>query len=343
MAERVTAVGEPEVHTLADDHAVVYRGACARVYEGLEPCTGHDLDGVAVHTLPRPGGARLATIATVNDVHIGELECGRVHGRDDIGPILSSGPGEPPYPERMSVAAVAEMAAAAPDLVVAKGDLTSVGAREEYLGFEAIYRPAFGDRLAVTLGNHDHPAGGPCFEVEPVAFHELDGVLVAVVDTTQAGQGGGAFDADRLEALDERAARADRPMLVFGHHPVADPELVALTGDGSALDQASTDALVALVARRPAIAGYFAGHTHRNRVRRFDATGPVPFAEVASTKDFPGSWAEYRVYEGGILALHHRIGDAGALGWSERCRAMFFGLYPGWALGALADRCYVVR
>ena len=38
----------------------------------------------------------------------------------------------------------------------------------------------------------------------------------------------------------------------------------------------------------PAIVGYFAGHTHRNRVRRFAATGDVPWVEVACVKDYPG-------------------------------------------------------
>ena len=334
---------EPEAHTVADDHAVVYRGGERACYDALASDTDHDLDGVRVRTLPCPPGALIATIATVNDVHIGETDCGRVHGREDIGPVLSAEPGERPYPELMSAAAVAEIAALEPDLVVAKGDLTSVGSLEEYQAFEALYRPAFGERLAVTLGNHDHPAGGPCFDVEPVAFRDLDGATVAVVDTTRAGEVGGHLDAEQIDALDERAARADRPVLIFAHHPVADPELTPVIGEGSGLDEASTRELVALVARRPAIAGWFAGHTHRNRVRRFAPTGMAPFAEVASTKDFPGSWAEYRVYEGGILAVHHRIGDPAALGWSERCRAMFFGLYPRWALGSLEDRCYVVR
>lgn len=337
------SVAEPEVHTVTYDHAVVYRGGEPSRYDDLAPDTDHDLDGVGVRTLPRPRGALLATIATVNDVHIGEVECGRVHGREDIGPVLSAGPGERPYPELMSAAAVREIADLDPDLVVAKGDLTSVGSVEEHEEFEALYRPAFGERLAVTLGNHDHPAAGPCFEADPVAFWDLEGVTVAVVDTTRAGEVGGHLDTAQLEHLDERAARADRPLLVFAHHPVADPELTPVIGEGSGLDDSSTSGLVALVARRPAIAGFFAGHTHRNRVRRFAPTGKVPFAEVASTKDFPGSWAEYRVHEGGILAVHHRIGDPAALAWSERCRAMFFGLYPRWALGSLADRCYVVR
>ena len=60
----------------------------------------------------------------------------------------------------------------------------------------------------------------------------------------------------------------------------------------------------------PSFAGYFAGHTHRNRVRRFPATGDKPWVEVACVKDFPGSWAEYRVFDGGVMQVHRRISTA---------------------------------
>jgi len=98
-----------------------------------------------------------------------------------------------------------------------------------------------------------------------------------------------------------------------------------------------------VVARRTAIVATAAGHTHRNRVRRFTATGGVPHAEVASTKDFPGSWAEYRIFEGGVLQLHRRLLAPAALAWSERCRTMFGGLYPAYAAGALDDRCLAIH
>ena len=59
-------------------------------------------------------------------------------------------------------------------------------------------------------------------------------------------------------------------------------------------------------------------------------------------KDFPGTWAEYRVYEGGIMQVVHRISTPEALSWSERCRHLYrdFGVdYETYALGALEDRC----
>ena len=62
-------------------------------------------------------------------------------------------------------------------------------------------------------------------------------------------------------------------------------------------------------------------------------------------KDFPGTWAEYRVYDGGILQVVHRVSSPEALAWSERCRTLYsdFGVdYVAYALGSLNDRCFTI-
>jgi Icc protein len=71
----------------------------------------------------------------------------------------------------------------------------------------------------------------------------------------------------------------------------------------------------------------------------------VPSIEVGCTKDFPGTWAEYRVYEGGVMQVVHRMSSPEALAWSESCRSLYsdFGVdYASYALGTLADRCFVI-
>jgi hypothetical protein len=103
-----------------------------------------------------------------------------------------------------------------------------------------------------------------------------------------------------------------------------------------------SEKLVEVFARRRSLVGYFAGHTHRNRVRRFAATGDTPWVEVACVKDFPGAWAEYRVFEGGILQVHRRISTPEALAWTEKTRGMFGGAYYHYAFGRLEDRCFPV-
>ena len=58
---------EPEISSVADDEVVIHVGAEVRRYEGLAPGTVHDLDGIEVRTLDRPGGEHLCTFATINE------------------------------------------------------------------------------------------------------------------------------------------------------------------------------------------------------------------------------------------------------------------------------------
>lgn len=163
-----------------------------------------------------------------------------------------------------------------------------------------------------------------------------------MIDTSIDGDPAGTVTADQLDALDDVATAADRPVLVFGHHHLGDRGSVERADRTFGIDVDASDALVALTARRPAVRGYFAGHTHRNRVRRFAASGEVPWVEVACVKDFPGAWAEYRVHEHGILQILHRISSPEALAWSERTRHMYEGLYEDYAFGSLDDRCFAI-
>ena len=344
------AVGRPSLSTLivavadlttvADDEIVVHEGVRVIRRDGLDPGTVHEVGGIEARTLDRPEGGRLATVATVNDVHFGEVECGLVEGMD-VGPVLRAEPGERAYPDIMNEAAVGEIQALDPDAVIAKGDLTTHGTVEEYEAFLAAYAP-FGDRLHHVRGNHDAYHGGTFAADAPFAVH-IEGVTMAVLDTTVPGLASGQVGAVALEWLDDLAAGVDRPVLVFGHHHVWDPASSARPDGYFGIHPDDSERLVALVARRRAIKAYFAGHTHRNRVRRFAASGDVPWVEVACVKDFPGAWAEYRVFEGGVVQVHRRISRADALAWSERCRAMFAGTYPSYAFGRLEDRCFTLR
>jgi Icc protein len=329
----------PELSTVADDLAVVHEGREFRVYTGLQPDTDYEFDGVAFRTLPRPPGERLATVATVNDLHFGEVECGVIEGLE-LGPILSVGEGEDPYPETMNRAAAAEIAELGPDAVVAKGDLTAGGEPEEFAAFLDCYQVPFGERLHYVRGNHDSCRGQELAVGDRVV--DLPGVRLAILDTVVPRREGGRFTADQAEWLDTVAAESDRPVLVFGHHHPWSPDSTTRPDGYFGINPTDSERLVAVFARRPRLVGYFAGHTHRNRVRRFRATGAVPWVEVACVKDFPGAWAEYRVHEGGIIQVHHRISSPAALDWSERTRHLYGGMYETYAFGTPADRCFLI-
>ena len=330
-----------ELTSVADDGAVLHDGTTVAQYDDLAPDTEHRFDGVTFRTLARPPGERLATVATVNDVHFGETECGVIEGLE-IGPVFSVEPGAMPYPETMNRGAVAEIAALAPDAIVAKGDLTRDGTDEEYAAFLDCYG-VLGDRFHHVRGNHDAYRGQTYAADAPFSV-ELPGVRLAVLDTVLPYHETGQVSAAQLDWLDEYASRPDdRPILLFGHHHPWAPESRSREATYFGINPDDSERLVALVARRPAIVGYFAGHTHRNRVRRFAATGDVPWVEVACVKDFPGAWAEYRVFEGGILQVFHRISTAEALAWTEKTRHMFAGTYEAYAMGTLSDRCFPIR
>lgn len=323
---------------MADDFAVIHEGAEVHRFDDLQPGTDYEFLGHAVRTLRRPGGELLSRYATVNDVHFGEVECGRIDEHPD-GPIIRPAPGEPPYPVTMNEGAVAEISECGITMVIVKGDVTSDGTDEEIAAFERCYRDVFGDGLHVVRGNHDSYRLQTNFAGDQAV--ELPGLTVAVIDTVIPGKSTGQVSAATIEWLDGVAAASDTPLMVVGHHPQwvsgeRSPDYFGINPDDS-------DALTGVIARRPSILAYAAGHTHRHRVRRL-ASG-VPTIEVGCVKDFPGTWAEYRVFEDGVLQIVHRISTPAALAWSERCRHLYsdFGIdYATYALGSLEDRCFTI-
>ncbi|HEV7526478.1 MAG TPA: metallophosphoesterase [Acidimicrobiia bacterium] len=338
-----------EVETRVGDWSVVTSGPChfARVV-GLDSDTTYPLTVAGaepsallpteVTTLTPPPGRLLTTIATVNDVHFGETTCGILGTPEELGPVFTSGAGAEPYPEVMNRGAIDAIERLDPDAVLVKGDLTDRGTEEEYEAFLRAYS-RLGDRMRHVRGNHDAMITETIAATGPFTV-DLDGVRVAVLDTVRPGTDRGRISRDQLEWLDDVAADTSRPVLVFGHHHPWDPGSADRSDTYFGINPDDSEALCAVIARREAIAGYFAGHTHRTRTRRFASARDVPIVEIACVKDYPGAWAEYRVYEGGYVQLTRRIDAPAALEWTEKTRAMFAGLYRDYALGTVSDRCF---
>ncbi|MBI4882885.1 MAG: metallophosphoesterase [Actinobacteria bacterium] len=327
-----------DITTVADDLIVCHDGETVARYENLQPATRYNFLGAEITTLPRPSGELLCRLATVNDVHFGEVDCGAVDDHAG-GPIQRVGEGEPPYTETMNGGAVAEIAEIEPTAVIVKGDLSQDGEQAEWDAFERCYRSAFGDRLHVVRGNHDAYHGQNRYAGDQ--WIELPGVCIALLDTVIPEHTTGNISSVQLDWLDAHAADADRPVLVMGHHQqwiggksgTRPDDYFGLHPDGS-------DALNEVVTRRRRIIAYTAGHTHRHRHRPM-ACG-VPSIEVGCVKDFPGTWAEYRVFESGVMQVVHRVSSGDAVAWSQRCRHLYsdFGIdYETYALGKLEDRC----
>ncbi len=339
-----TRLGDQEVVTTGPFHVADF--------SGLDPGSSYELEieGLAapteqlpasLRTLDRPSGALVATIATVNDVHFGETVCGMIHTipEEDLGPWVRSEPGEDPYPVTMNRLAVAAIADQMPDVVVAKGDLTCVGSEAEYQLFLDTYAP-FGDRLHHVRGNHD-AMSDPTMALQGAPYAVVvNGVTLAVIDTVRPTEAGGQITPEQIAWIDVTAAEASGPVFVFGHHQIWDLRAPERSQNYFGIDPDSSEAFAAVVGRRENIVGYFAGHTHRNRIRRFDESRQVPFVEIGAVKEYLGVWAEYQVYEGGYTQVVRRLTNPDALSWSERTRYLYGGLYPDYSRGPLHHRCF---
>jgi hypothetical protein len=193
-------------------------------------------------TLPRLEGRRLATIAVLNDMHVGERCSGtvtEVNGRS-FPPCFTA----TDYAFRMTRAALREAKAARLDLLVANGDLTDRGRPDEVRRALALLRGT-GLPLLIMRGNHDRrfhettacSEDGDClpaqaFPSHPVGDHALTslarvGRRVAVVglDSCDPETGDGRLDhGGQLAWLDATLARLraeGRIALVCFHHHVA--------------------------------------------------------------------------------------------------------------------------
>ena len=139
---------------------------------------------------------------------------------------------------------------------------------------------------------------------------------------------------DRATTL-ELAADAGAPVFVATHHY---PQRFNLANElppgvpaGQAkplldgLDRVAPGSLVAC------------GHTHRHHRRHHKS---LLITEIGSTKDYPGVWAGYVVYEGGITQTVHRVVEPSARAWTERTGNTLLGAWRWWSPGLRSHRCW---
>jgi len=200
-----------------------------------------------------------------------------------------------------------------PDVLVLTGDLTDRAEAEEYeMVRDALHRlelPAF-----VVPGNHDH---APTMreqlgEFMPAvdanhACYVVDDFPVSLVglDTSVTGRAHGALDPERLAWLGSvLEQRADRPVVMFMHHPPFETGIDAMDDCGLLEGR---EQLAALIARHGGVLGIACGHVHRN-IHTTIAGVPVVVApsvahqiELDLRIDAP---LQYRL-EPPAIALHH--------------------------------------
>jgi predicted phosphodiesterase len=312
-----------------------------------------------VRTLPAPRAREVASFATLNDLHFGEPRFGgqlteeREFGEEAPGfPAVRESDGDEPYWRFMNEDAVAEIDAAGPDCVVIKGDIADRGLPDQ---FEEARRCFLRLRTPwhAFLGNHDYygrhlgqPVDGYRLLGQPPAPRSLDlgGFRLLLLETAEPGEHHGVFEGDRLRWLAsalEETREAARPTLLLMHHQPVPPEHADTYPNTIGLVPDHSLDLFALVGAHPQVKGVLIGHTHRNRLHRHPSAGRVPFVEVNCTKDFPGGWAHYRLFEDGSFRQEvRRTSSDRALAHSTRCAEFFRGFYRHFALGPLEARSF---
>jgi len=343
--------------------------------EGLAPDTEHSLaieteSGATaapdkyfpgrVRTLPAPRGRRVARFATLNDLHFGEPRFGgqmtedNEYGDSAPGfPAVRETDGDVPYWRMMNEDAIADINASGVDAVVIKGDIADRGLRAQ---FEIARRTFEGFDVPwhAFLGNHDHYGREAGEEVDgyailgqpqaPRAF-DLGGWRLVLLDTVEPGDHHGVFPEERLRWLaNELAETRERaqPTLLLTHHQPVPPEHAGSYPNSIGIIPEHSTRIFALLGTNPQVQGVLIGHTHRNRVRRYPASGAIPFVEVNCVKDYPGGFAVYELYDDGTFRQEvRRSSSARALAHSTRCRDFFKGFYRDFSLGTLEERCWI--
>jgi len=347
-----SALGPGRVELRAADAVVAVDadgGPGSALLEGLAPGTGHvvEVRGPGVpdgdrrlpcRTLPAPGGSLLHRIATVSDVHLGSHATGYLR-------TIAEKPEPPvPHPERCARAALAEARAWGADELVVKGDLVDRSTPESW-AVAADVLGTLGVPVSLVPGNHEWARWGDGDPVGTAAAHGLvltshvghhdrPGLRVVLVDSAVIGQDAGRVDHVAEEVAD-LAAGAGHPVLVAMHHQPTRWAAPTYPPAGIPGPEARPF-LDALAAANPH-SFVTAGHTHRHRRRHH---GPVTITEVGSTKDFPGTWAAYEVFEGGIVQSVRRIAEPSCIRWTDHTRRAALWAWQAWAPGRLDDRCF---
>jgi 3',5'-cyclic-AMP phosphodiesterase len=321
---------------------------------GLEPDTTYEavLSGpgvvrhlaTAVRTAPTPQlGEALYRFATISDMHVGERFVGPARRLRDPRPRPDD---LDPYPIRCAVAALAEAQDWGAELLVVKGDLT-YAARPAETSLVADALASTRVPVQAILGNHDVAGRADVAAVlgeRGIPAHrdacsmDLPGLRLVFGHTPVPGLHGGRLGGEHARDLAELAGGTAGPVVLIVHHPPR--RLPVQTYYPPSISWRDSNRLLGEVSAQNPSTLVLAGHTHRNRLYRSHG---VLVSEVGATKDYPGQWAGYTVYERGIRQVVRRIMRPDVIAWTEMTKRVALGLWGWWSPGRLSDRCWVVE
>ena len=291
-------------------------------------------------TIPEaPPGHELCRIATISDLHLGSRNWGALRTIADIEPDAPER-----YDMRCATAAIQDAIDWGASLLVIKGDAAHHRRTRDFeLVGQLVDRFP---RLPMILlpGNHDVDDAWPIelpdtvgrrglpFE-RGVRTHDMDGVRIITGDTTIDLEDHGSIEPVRDDLLDA-ASSSETSNLMLLHHQFQKYRFPTYWPPG--ISSVEAKPFLADLGKAAPATLVSSGHTHRNRARR---VGPVLVTEVGSTKDWPGGWAGYRVFEGGIYQTVRRVSAPTAIRWTEHSRRAVGGVWSAWSPGQISDRC----
>ena len=194
--------------------------------------------------------------------------------------------------------------------VLVSGDIADHGRPAEYA--EARDLLASPHRVLTCPGNHDvrdpyesvllgRPASGGAVN----EAHDVDGVLVAMCDSSRPGRDDGLLGAGTPDWLARTLAAARGAALVCFHHPPVTLHQPMI--DSIRLTDA--DLLAAVLAAAPQVVAVLCGHAHTAATSTFAGRPVVVAPGVVSTLRLPAERAGNLDYElPPAVALHHLDG-----------------------------------
>lgn len=298
-------------------------------------------------TLTPPPGEMLFQLATISDLHLGATRWGFFKTMRDSArvypPQLPADQHAVSHPYRCASAALDEASAWGAQHVIIKGDAADHRVASSFAEVDQLVDAHHDTAFSIIPGNHDvddksDMAIPTTFGqrqiplTRSVSHLDVPGLRIVLVDTTIQGQGPGTI-ADRSDAILELSSGPEPVLLAMHHHfeqrPIPTYWPVGIPA------QESIEILDRLRAVNPNVF-ITSGHTHRNHIR---SHGPLRISEVGSTKDWPGVWAGYKVFDGGITQSVRRVQTPGAVHWHEYSKGAVLGTWQFWARGSLQHRC----
>lgn len=204
--------------------------------------------------------------------------------------------------------------------VLVTGDLADNGRDEEYAQVRELF-DASPHPLAHCPGNHDargpyerglldrEPTGGPVNSVL-----RLDGLVVAMCDSSRPGRADGLLTDETLDWLDSTLAAGEDPAVVCFHHP----PVVLHSPLLDAIRLANADRLAVFLDNHPQVVAVLVGHAHTPAVSTFAGRPVVVAPGVVSTLRLPPEGRDdldlgmppavaLHQLDGGRLTTHFRV------------------------------------